>query len=306
MWKILPLVAVLMLASPMLTSAAQAASPRDKLLVTPAWLAAHLADKNLVILHAGSQADFAAGHVAGARLVARESLATTGPAGLILEFPNAETLRKELQDLGVSDRSRIVVYAGSGAIPAATRIVFTLDTAGLGDRVSLLDGGLAEWTRAGHTTTAETPTVAKGRLSPLKIQPRIVDAAFVRDRAKAAGYDLLDARAGIFYDGLRPDPLAGPAGKLGHIPGARNFPATSVTTADNRLKSPEALAAAFQAAGVKPGDRVVVYCHVGQIATAVILAARTLGISAQLYDGSYQDWTIRGLPVEAQPGASAK
>jgi thiosulfate/3-mercaptopyruvate sulfurtransferase len=36
-------------------------------------------------------------------------------------------------------------------------------------------------------------------------------------------------------------------------------------------------------------------------ATAVIYAARILGIPAVLYDGSFQDWSRRGLPVETAP-----
>ena len=40
-------------------------------------------------------------------------------------------------------------------------------------------------------------------------------------------------------------------------------------------------------------------------ATAVIFAARTMGIDAQLYDGSFQDWSKRGLPVE-MPAAAGK
>jgi thiosulfate/3-mercaptopyruvate sulfurtransferase len=61
------------------------------------------------------------------------------------------------------------------------------------------------------------------------------------------------------------------------------------------------LRALFTAAGVKPGDHIVAYCHVGMQATAVIYAARILGIPAVLYDGSFQDWSRRGLPVETAP-----
>ena len=43
---------------------------------------------------------------------------------------------------------------------------------------------------------------------------------------------------------------------------------------------------------------------VRQQATAVIFAARTLGIDAQLYDGSFQDWSAKGLPVELPPAAA--
>ena len=50
--------------------------------------------------------------------------------------------------------------------------------------------------------------------------------------------------------------------KAGHIPGAVN-PRYSVFT-DETLS-------------VKPADKFVVYCHIGQQATAVIFAARSLG-----------------------------
>ena len=35
-----------------------AQSPRDSLIVSPAWLAAHLKDANLVLLHVGDKADY--------------------------------------------------------------------------------------------------------------------------------------------------------------------------------------------------------------------------------------------------------
>jgi thiosulfate/3-mercaptopyruvate sulfurtransferase len=54
----------------------------------------------------------------------------------------------------------------------------------------------------------------------------------------------------------------------------------------------------FTEAGYKPGDHVIAYCHIGIQATSVVFAARTLGIDAKLYDGSFQDWVKRGLPVE--------
>src|SRR3712207_9545320 len=58
------------------------------------------------------------------------------------------------------------------------------------------------------------------------------------------------------------------------------------------------LAKLFRDAGVAPGDTVVTYCHIGQQATAVLLAARLLGHPVRLYDGSFEDWARRGLPTE--------
>ena len=40
------------------------------------------------------------------------------------------------------------------------------------------------------------------------------------------------------------------------------------------------------------------YCHIGQQATAMLFAARTLGYKVVLYDGSFEDWSKRDLPVD--------
>jgi thiosulfate/3-mercaptopyruvate sulfurtransferase len=57
---------------------------------------------------------------------------------------------------------------------------------------------------------------------------------------------------------------------------------------------------------VKPGTEIVSYCHVGQQASLVWLAARMLGHEARLYDGSFEDWSGRDdLPV-VNPSAVAK
>ena len=289
-----------------IAGAAHAASPRDSLVVTPAWLAEHASDANLVILHAGAAAEYQAAHIAGARLVTQAdiSAAAADSNGLSLELPSAAVLHDQLEALGISNTSRIVVEYAQGQIQAATRIIFTLDAAGLGDKVSLLDGGLSAWTKEGRTVTAEATPSKTGALAALKMQPHIVDAAFIQAHAATPGYDLIDARATNFYDGSQAGAAQGANPKKGHIPGAKSLPFTSVSNPDMTLKSPEQLAQAFAAAGIRTGDHVMVYCHVGQQATAVVVAARTLGIDAALYDGSFQDWSARNLPVEG-PAAAA-
>src|ERR1019366_9687523 len=107
---------------------------------------------------------------------------------------------------------------------------------------------------------AGPPPAATAVLSPLKMQSRIVTADYVQAHLKAPGYTIVDARAPEFYNGEKP----GIEGAVpGHIPGARNIPFTSVYGADGKLKSPEELKALFAAAGVKPSDHVIAYCHIG-------------------------------------------
>lgn len=280
------------------STGAWAAGPRDELLVTSAWLSQHAADKDLVVLHVGTPDGYKAKHIPGAHLVGPSGLTVKSPEGLVTELPPPEDLRAEMQSLGISDRSRVIVYSENEGIARATRIMLTLDAAGFGKRASLLDGGLKGWESDGHAVSADAAPATTVILSPLKMQSRIVTADYLQSHLKTPGTTIVDARAPEFYNGEKP----GIEGAVpGHVPGAHNIPFTTISGPDGKVKSPEELQALFTAAGVKSGDHVIAYCHIGIQATAVIFAARTLGIDAQLYDGSFQDWSKRGLPVEMPP-----
>ncbi len=273
-----------------------AAAPRDAMIVSTAWLAENLDDPNLVILHVGSKESYAE-HIPGARFASPADIAVTNDERS-LEMLSEPELRLRLSGLGIGDRSRIVVYYAD-AVPQATRVVFTLDTAGLGARTSLLDGGKTAWAREGRPLTIEVPTAHIGTLSPLKMkQDVIVDANYVRANTATPGVTVIDARTPEFYAGAKPGGFNNKTHKLGHIPGARNVPIAVLTDEKMNVRSAADIRAAFDKAGVKPGDKLVVYCHIGQQATATLFAARTLGYDAVLYDGSFEDWSARDLPVE--------
>jgi len=119
----------------------------------------------------------------------------------------------------------------------------------------------------------------------------------VQAHEQAAGYHLVDARAPAFLDGVREDRCV-----AGHIPGAGNVYWTTLIDEESLLlHSPAELRELFAAAGVKDGDTVVGYCHIGQYATLMLFAARLLGHDVLLYDGAFQDWATRGLPAETRP-----
>lgn len=286
----------ILLSALMLIATATSQSPaRDALVVSPAWVAAHLNDRDLVLLHVGEKKTYDAGHLPGARYVDfGRDLAVSDPDGLRLEMLPADVLRDRLAALGISDNSRVIVYQSDDFWTPSTRVMFTLDYAGL-SQTAWMDGGLAAWTREGRPTTTEAPPVARGTLSPLKLRPIVVDAAFVQQHANMAGFAIVDARAASFYKGER---AGSPGQQPGHIPGALSVPFDSLTSEDVHLKPADEIRAMFERAGVKPGDTVVTYCHIGQQATATAFAARTAGYKVLLYDGSFQDWSRKGLPVE--------
>lgn len=295
-----------------------AANPRDALLVTPEWVAAHLHDANTVILHVGDPAKYAERHIAGARLIETKDLSVSdlssmqmppgrpmpaqplvGPKnGLTLEMPTAEQLRSQLVKFGVSDNSRIIVYSANDWISPTTRIVFTLDYVGLGNRTVVMDGGLEAWAKEDRPVTDVVPPApAPGKLSALTLRPLIVDANYVRAHGAKTGVSIVDARASSFYNGI-PSGRGEPA-KLGHIPGAKSIPFTEVSDSAGKLKPADQLRAIFAKAGVQPSDTVVGYCHIGQQATAMLFAARSLGHPILLYDGSFSDWSMHAdYPVE--------
>jgi thiosulfate/3-mercaptopyruvate sulfurtransferase len=282
------------LAALLLVSAPASAQSPVPLLVDVEWVAQHLNDRSLVLLHVGTPRE---PHIAGARFILEEDVAKPHDmvrGDLMLELPEVREIRAKLESLGISDDSHIVVYMGKGAgVPSTTRILLTLDYVGLGDRASMLNGGLAAWQRAGKPTTTEMTAVQPGRLSARPTKPVIVDAEFVKSVGQRPNHKLVDARAAVFYNGIEPT-----FGKSGHIPGAVSIPFTEL--ADN-LQSidTERVTALFRSAGVRPGDTVVAYCHIGQQATLVIFGARLLGHPVLLYDGAFQDWaTANRGPVE--------
>ncbi len=304
-WTPTLLLAIMALAvtAPAATQAAEA-SPRESLLVDVAWLAAHIDDPKLVLLHVGDAAEYAAAHLPRAQLLPYRDperalwASDHSGKGLMLEMLPAEALRTRLEKLGISDDSRVVVYYGKDWISPSTRVLFTLDHAGLGS-VSLLDGGQTAWVVAGHPTTADVPVVTPGKLRPLTLRPTVVDAAFVREHRGKPGFALVDGRSRSFYDGVETGGSHDVPHKTGHIAGADSVPFTDVVGDDLKWKSPADLAALFEKAGVKSGDTVIGYCHIGQQATAMLFAARTLGHPVVLYDGSFEDWSRTDGPVEA-------
>lgn len=260
--------------------------------VSPEWLSQHLNDPGLVIVHvAGNRREYNTGHVPGARMWWTGALMPSNP-DLTSELPPVAQLDSIIESLGISDNSKVVVYS-SQLGPTSGRAFMTFDYLGFGDRVAVLDGGFNAWKERGLAVSTDVPTVKRGKFTPKVNSSVVVTGDFVKDNLDKAGLKVLDARTKNFYDGE-----GGGQPRPGHIPSAGNVPFTSVVDEKGMLKSREAIAQLLADAGVKPGDRIVTYCHIGQQGSLLYFASRYAGFQTSLYDGSFEDWSGRAeLPL---------
>jgi thiosulfate/3-mercaptopyruvate sulfurtransferase len=252
-----------------------------------------LNDDNLIVLHAHwtNGGYRKTGHIPGARFLWLNALAKDTPEHST-ELPSLDEARKVIKDLGISDKSRIVVYFEGQNMTMITRMIYTLTYLGLGDRVSLLDGGIEAWKKEGRPLSKDIPEIGPGMFVP-KPHPEVVtDADWILKHNADPDVTIIDARATRFYDGSSGPPSGG------HIPHAVSIPFSTVVDSTNKLLDPGTLRQIFTKAGVKPGNQLVTYCHVGQQATLVYFAARYAGHNVRVYDGSFEDWSDRDLPIE--------
>jgi len=288
----------------MLTAAGALAAQtlRPNLLVSTDWLAAHLKDPNLTVVHVTRDPrNYQAGHIPGARLLTWDQF-TINREGIPVELPAVADLVGQLEKAGISDETRVVLYGDNLGL-AAARAWFTLDFLGHGYHAALLDGGLEKWRAESRPLSQDTPAIRRGRLTPRLRRQALVGLARMRTlvEAKDPAVLLLDARPPAEYRGEKPfgnPPLAG------HIPGAVNLYWMDALASQDRpvLRPPAELRRMFQAAGARPGRRLVAYCGAGVQAAYVYFMARYLGYDAALYDGSLAEWTRAGGALATSAG----
>ncbi len=251
-----------------------------------------------VILDARRAQDYAAGHLPGAVHVTWQSLADMngkpGDTGWGTLLP-PEQLAAAIGALGVSNDSHVVIYSASPAGWGEDgRIAWTLRSAGL-EKVSILDGGIEAWRRAGGeiSTEAIAPQPAQFTLAAPDVSLS-VDKEGVK--ASLATARIIDSRSPEEFAGAQKYGEA----RGGHLPGAINIPWTRVFNENGTLLDPATLAAQMRQAGISPEDEIIAYCTAGIRSAHLVLALREAGFAkARNYDASFHEWAgDSALPLE--------
>jgi thiosulfate/3-mercaptopyruvate sulfurtransferase len=205
-------------------------------LVSAPWLKDNLGDPKLRILDVTQVLDrttntvapavdtYMTSHVPGARFVDVAGRLSTPDPKLHNLAPTPEQFAAEVSRQGVDDDSHVVLYSSS-KVMWATRVWYLMDAFGFEGQVSVLDGGLKAWTRAGGGTVSGVETKPTPTTLPIR-QPRY--RAFVDKDAVLKAIDgdelIVDTLKPASFDGSKESRY----GRRGHITSAINVPYTSL------------------------------------------------------------------------------
>ena len=259
-------------------------------LISTAQLAQRLNDPNLRIIDArGTLATYLQEHLPNALFLSTETLRITR-GGIPGQMLPPERLAEIFGAMGIGADSEVVVYSSAeDAFSAATYTALALMAIGH-TRVAVLNGGFEKWKAENRPLTRAIP----------RFEPQMRTAQPNPDLFRTLEWlqkyldspepvQLLDARAPQAY-------------QAGHIPTAQNLFLRDLLRSEGGYsvwRSPDEIRDTVRQLGIDPARPLVVYCNSGREASQLWFTLRALlGIEAQVYDGSWVEWSALELPSE--------
>ena len=272
-------------------------------------VAAELADANLRVFDCtvflrptpddpfrfeGGRPEWQRGHLPGSGFLDLDEELSDRSCPLRFTMPSGEQFAKVMGRHGVGKGVRVILYSAGHPMWAA-RIWWMLRTFGF-ENAAVMDGGWEKWVAEGKPVSTEPCSYPATRFDVNARSGLAVGKAAVSAAISDSGTQLISALTrkmhageGVHY------------GRPGRIPGSACVPALMlIERGAGTFQPPSHLAATFDAAGVRPGQRVITYCGSGIAAACDAFVLTLLGHDdVAIYDGSLAEWVSdSSLPME--------
>lgn len=273
------------------------------ILISPEELAALKLEAPVVLIDTRDADTYAAGHIEGA-VNLREIftfLATSTAEGL---QELKDSFVKQFGAIGLSGAETAVLYedALNSGYGQSCRGYYILTWLGY-PKIRVLNGGFSAWKAAGLpvSTTAPTPVPKAFPVTACS------DVMVTLDQVKVAlGGDtvLLDVRDVDEWIGESSSPYGKDfAPRKGRLPGAKWiewYRFMKPSPQGPLFKSPAEIQAECATAGIKPDDKIFLYCFKGARASNTFLALKQAGFKdVRMYFGSWNEWSrVPELPID--------
>lgn len=265
-------------------------------IVSTQWLADHLGSPDIAIIDAtwhlptanrDARTEFLEAHIPGAQYFDIDALSDTA-SSLPHMLPSPEKFSSAMRKMGIGDGKRVIAYDSAGLFSAA-RAWWMFKVFGHDD-VAVLDGGLKKWLAESRPTEDGPALPRQERHFTARFKGSMVkDMKEVAAALTSGAAQVADARSPTRFRGEEVEPR--PGVRAGHMPGARNVHYATLLNPDGTLKSPDDIAATFQAAGIDLSQPVITSCGSGITAAILTLALTLTGKRDHaLYDGSWTEW----------------
>lgn len=269
-------------------------SETSPFVVSADWLQERIGQPGLSIVDASwylpaqgrdARAEYEAGHIPGAVFFDQDKVVEP-ESSLPHTLPRPGVFAQFASSMGIDEEDTIVVYDGPGMF-SGPRVWWMFRVMGA-KNVFMLDGGLDGWKAEGRPVTAAPTKIAPGFFKVDFDAGRVASLGEMRAIVEDGSAQIADARPPARFAGADPEPR--PNMRSGHMPGATNVPAPSLSRG-GKLLPVDALRTALEAAGLDLSRPVVTSCGSGVTAAVISLALASVGHEDnRLYDGSWSEW----------------
>ncbi|MEA1850064.1 MULTISPECIES: sulfurtransferase [unclassified Chryseobacterium] len=258
----------------------------------------NLPTENLVILDARVGKDvyhnYLEKHLKGARFIDLDKdLAEIGENAAFggrHPLPGIEKFAETLSELGISEKSHIIIYDDKNGANAAARAWWMLKAFGF-ENVQVLDGGFQNAEKQNVEFSFGEETFEKAEI--IKRENWLLSMSTleeVENELINGNSAVIDVRDAYRYRG-ESEPIDLVAG---HIPGAINIPFSENLDENGNFLAPEILKEKYLKLLEGKPENLIIHCGSGVTACHTILALHHAGFEIpSLYVGSWSEWSRR-------------